>query len=1142
MKAQNWLFRMLSIITLVAILIPSSSTNVRGASVGGASESSSNAQATTLIFSDDFSTDKSWTDESGGYIHRDTANQWLLWQVQRDVTRRYYIPINADSGYIRLNYRFKVTDAGGNGDVFFGLVENLSGAQNRATFPTGFFINMGHDTIGLDLAHHYVTYSDHEPEQPPPGDCGSYACVDPATYLNLEAMNVWRRIELVIDHGNWTMTLYDDNNVQMDQSSGTMASTHSRYQYLMIFRDYTGGWEWENGLLDDIELRGAQTTLTQLSIRNDNTGGNVIFTVLGTNVSCTVPDNTTQFCGSFSPGTYTVHVQSTCSDATFSRTFNSGPVTIQVFCQDSTDTTPPAAITNLSASTGSTSGTVDLTWTAPGDDGNTGTASTYIVRYGTSAITTETAWAAANDVSGEPTPGPAGSAESMTVSGLTPGQTYYFAIKTQDEVPNTSGLSTTSPSAVAGATVSISHLEVIQVTQDTTNSVPLIAGKPTLVRVYVDCVDCAQGAKLPGVTGTLEVSTAPRLFDPDNPGGSITAYPVNSWIDQRDDLDKTLNFLIPGDSLNGNVSMTAAVGGDLWREPFPFKQAKELEVVVVPIRYKDKVPEASVMHEAVYMARLIYPTAEVNVAWYFSPLDWSLCLEKNCQDYSKNREKLFNRLRDFAIKNGHPGAFVYGFLPEASISGGQAQSPIGSGVAAIGDYGSIAGHGPDVFVHELGHLMGRHHTNTVANRSETFCTLNHDPVEQWYLDEQGNAEQWEANVDLESDWITEDGVSLTEPPPFPDSFIQQYGFRLDLYPNNKDAVQRPRKSFDFMSYCGWPSLYTVWTSPWTYEKLYEKFFDVSPMSSQDIGIQSSPHVIISGLVYTDDTVVLDPAWVVDSNGAVGNPPPGTEYCLEIRDAAEMLLAGYCFDLDFLDYEEMEARDVVSFSIMLPYPVDAARIVLKKGAQELATQTVSANPPQVRVISPNGGETWSADGTYTISWTGSDADGDTLTYSVQYSPDGSSWMSVGNLTTETQITVDASELAGSDGARIRVLATDGFNTSNDESDAPFTVERKGPQVYILSPEEGSTVLSGAVLYLQGSAYDLEDGALGESSLRWDSSQDGDLGTGSLVRATLSEGQHVITLLATDNDGNIGTASIKVSVGFKQIYLPIILKNH
>jgi hypothetical protein len=104
------------------------------------------------------------------------------------------------------------------------------------------------------------------------------------------------------------------------------------------------------------------------------------------------------------------------------------------------DTIPPVAVTDLSAATGTAGNAIDLGWTAPGDDGNTGTASVYIIRYNTVPIT-ESNWDGSSDVTGEPIPGPAGTAESMTVTMPHPGVVYYFAIKTQDEVPNTSAIS-----------------------------------------------------------------------------------------------------------------------------------------------------------------------------------------------------------------------------------------------------------------------------------------------------------------------------------------------------------------------------------------------------------------------------------------------------------------------------------------------------------------------------------------------------------------------------------------------------------------------------------------------------------------------------------------------------------------------------
>ena len=59
---------------------------------------------------------------------------------------------------------------------------------------------------------------------------------------------------------------------------------------------------------------------------------------------------------------------------------------------------------------------------------------------------------------------------------------------------------------------------------------------------------------------------------------------------------------------------------------------------------------------------------------------------------------------------------------------------------------------------------------------------------------------------------------------------------------------------------------------------------------------------------------------------------------------------------------------------------------------------------------------------------------------------------------------------------------------------------------------------------GSANDPQDGALPGSALVWTSDLDGEIGTGSMFNAPLSVGTHVVTLTATDSDGNEGTASV------------------
>ena len=110
------------------------------------------------------------------------------------------------------------------------------------------------------------------------------------------------------------------------------------------------------------------------------------------------------------------------------------------------DTTPPADILDLAASN-PTHNSVTLTWTAPGDDGTTGIASQYDIRFATSAITNDTEWNNATFIPNPlPPPSTAGSSENHTVIGLSDNTTFFFAIKTGDDGNQWSGLSN-SPQA-----------------------------------------------------------------------------------------------------------------------------------------------------------------------------------------------------------------------------------------------------------------------------------------------------------------------------------------------------------------------------------------------------------------------------------------------------------------------------------------------------------------------------------------------------------------------------------------------------------------------------------------------------------------------------------------------------------------------
>ncbi|MBP6874461.1 MAG: SUMF1/EgtB/PvdO family nonheme iron enzyme [Candidatus Eisenbacteria bacterium] len=103
------------------------------------------------------------------------------------------------------------------------------------------------------------------------------------------------------------------------------------------------------------------------------------------------------------------------------------------------DTRAPAGVSDLRTRLrGVTS--LDLAWTAPGDDGTSGRCVLYDLRRAVAPITDEN-WSEAETLVRCPLPAAAGRAESMVIDALVPGQSYFFALKARDDAGNWSGIS-----------------------------------------------------------------------------------------------------------------------------------------------------------------------------------------------------------------------------------------------------------------------------------------------------------------------------------------------------------------------------------------------------------------------------------------------------------------------------------------------------------------------------------------------------------------------------------------------------------------------------------------------------------------------------------------------------------------------------
>jgi hypothetical protein len=186
----------------------------------------------------------------------------------------------------------------------------------------------------------------------------------------------------------------------------------------------------------------------------------------------------------------------------------------------------------LARAQGAGADSVTLSWTAPGDDGRVGTAALYEMRFSTSAIDS-TNWSGATVVSGMPAPRPAGTTQNVTVSGLTNGTTYWFALRTRDDAGNWSGISNvvrfdwiydTAPPAAPTGTVAT---RVGGDARTTWNA----GSEPDLAGYHVYRAG-SSGGPWTLVSGGLV--TATQFLDTTVPGGATTLWYAVTALDVSD--------------------------------------------------------------------------------------------------------------------------------------------------------------------------------------------------------------------------------------------------------------------------------------------------------------------------------------------------------------------------------------------------------------------------------------------------------------------------------------------------------------------------------------------------------------------------------------------------------------------------------
>jgi len=186
---------------------------------------------------------------------------------------------------------------------------------------------------------------------------------------------------------------------------------------------------------------------------------------------------------------------------------------------------------------------------------------------------------------------------------------------------------------------------------------------------------------------------------------------------------------------------------------------------------------------------------------------------------------------------------------------------------------------------------------------------------------------------------------------------------------------------------------------------------------------ATPVFLIAGFFDPADVVTLDPIRRQDFTNV--NPPTTGAYTIEQLNSSTVITSNN-FD-PAAPILGTDSRLYRMFSVGVPYNATTQRIRIKKGATQLQEIVRSTNAPVVTITAPTANAIWN--GQRTVTWTGTDADGNALTYDVSYSADnGVTWQVLAIETSATSLLLNTDLIPQGSSCKLNVSASDGFNTT------------------------------------------------------------------------------------------------------------------
>lgn len=691
-------------------------------------------------------------------------------------------------------------------------------------------------------------------------------------------------------------------------------------------------------------------------------------------------------------------------------------------------------------------------------------------------------------------------------------------------------------------------VEVIQTIQDLDQAVKLIANKPTYARGYVHVVKNTTGKSnwqpkvwLRGFLNGVQLAGSPIL-----PSTSPTLDGTADINALRNDLTRSYLFRLPDNWVNkagqltlrlevdpeGSLPITGSRADDVvnLKNPAPLVKLPDSCLDFVRIHTAKTIgANPPMLAEIVNRARSLLPVQAFQVRTSSETIH-KLSFDVQIECWGPFCVPVLYIIRgpfDLAQKSDRNLALAeltfwdtltpdFGNCSDSHLVGmvDPSQSPFnGQGLttfsndllvrmepSANGTPAFNSPYGGRTLAHELGHNYGRQHIDQTLSSVSGGCN-NTGPASPW-------------------DSYPYDECTLGP--------VNKYmGFD-----STNPTLILPNMAGDLMSYAN-----TRWTSDFTWNAVLDQITTVNTRQAQAVEAPQGPMLLVNGMITpTTPSAQLGFLYLFPDNAAPQSEvrkqldrlgqlaPVADPFQIRQVDANGASLSST--DLILLDAAD-DTGDALPFSQYVPFNSQTKKIQIAQGATVLAEKSASANPPTLSLTAPVVDE---AAQILSLQWNSSDpdntlADGfsDVLLFTAQYSADnGINWQSLVTNYPWLAATVDARMLPGSTQALVRVIATDGFNTTIVTSD-PFVLAKHPPVAILGGVVDGQVFSYTAPISLIGLGMDAEDGGLPQESLSWQLSGSAVL-TGSGGQwdlSNLTPGVYVVTLTATDSDNQQGS---------------------